>query len=199
MTSRFTTHYRCKIGGKTVRVISGKCRGTHLMAPEGMETRPTTDRIKETLFNMIAFDIPECQFLDLFSGSGAIGIESLSRGAERAVFVDQGDKALACIKGNLEKTKLTGNAQVMGMSVLEAIKALGRSKDVFDIIFMDPPYALEETQQILEAIDENGLLHEEGYIILERSSKSIVKLPQNLVLWKEKQYKTTTLSFIKKG
>lgn len=182
-----------------MRVISGKCRGTHLMAPEGMETRPTTDRIKETLFNMIAFDIPECQFLDLFSGSGAIGIESLSRGAERAVFVDQGDKALACIKGNLEKTKLTGNAQVMGMSVLEAIKALGRSKDVFDIIFMDPPYALEETQQILEAIDENGLLHEEGYIILERSSKSIVKLPQNLVLWKEKQYKTTTLSFIKKG
>ena len=192
-------HYRRKIGGKTVRVISGKCRGTHLMAPEGMETRPTTDRIKETLFNMIAFDIPECQFLDLFSGSGAIGIESLSRGAKRAVFVDQGDKALACIKGNLEKTKLIGDAQVMGMNVLEAIKVLGRSKAVFDIIFMDPPYALEGIPQILEAIAENGLLHEEGYIILERSSKSIVKLPQNLVLWKEKQYKTTTLSFIKKG
>lgn len=169
------------------------------MAPEGMETRPTTDRIKETLFNMIAFDLPECQFLDLFSGSGAIGIESLSRGAKRAVFVEQGDKQLACIRGNLEKTRLTENAQVIGTSVLEAIKTLGTRKEKFDIIFMDPPYALQGIDMILETIEEKGLLEEEGYIILERSSNSIVKLPQNLVLWKEKQYKTTTLSFIKKG
>ncbi|MBE6022369.1 MAG: 16S rRNA (guanine(966)-N(2))-methyltransferase RsmD [Cellulosilyticum sp.] len=182
-----------------MRVISGKCRGTQLMAPEGMETRPTTDRIKETLFNMIAFDLPECRFLDLFSGSGGIGIESLSRGAEHAVFVDQGDKALACIRGNLEKTRLVANATVMGMNVMEAVKRLGSKKERFDIIFMDPPYALEGIDQIIEAIEENGLLNEEGYIILERSSKTIVKLPQNLVLWKEKQYKTTTLSFIKKG
>lgn len=169
------------------------------MAPEGMETRPTTDRIKETLFNMIAFDLPECQFLDLFSGSGAIGIESLSRGARRAVFVEQGAKQLTCIRGNLEKTKLTQSAQVMGTSVMEALKVLGARKEKFDIIFMDPPYALQEIDVILESIAEKELLEEEGYIILERSSNSIVKLPQNLVLWKEKQYKTTTLSFIKKG
>ena len=182
-----------------MRVISGKCRGTHLITPEGMETRPTTDRIKETLFNIIAFDIPECQFLDLFSGSGAIGIESLSRGAQRAVFVDQSEKALACIRGNLEKTKLTDHAKVMGTSVLQAISMLGKNHEVFDIIFLDPPYALEGIEQILEAIEQNNLLHDEGYIILERSTNSIVKLPQNLVLWKEKQYRTTTLSFIKKG
>lgn len=181
-----------------MRVISGKCRGTHLMAPEGMETRPTTDRIKETLFNMIAFDLPECEFLDLFSGSGAIGIESLSRGAKRAVFVDQGEKALACIKSNLEKTKLTANAKVIGKNVLESIGMLGRNHEVFDIIFLDPPYALEEIDRILEAIEKNNLLNEAGYIILERSTNSIVKLPQSLVLWKEKQYRTTTLSFIKK-
>ena len=185
-------------GGKNVRVISGKCRGTHLMAPEGMETRPTTDRIKETLFNMIAFDMPECEFLDLFSGSGAIGIESLSRGAKRAVFVDQGEKALSCIRANLEKTKLSLYAQVMGMNVLEAIGRLGRNHEVFDIIFLDPPYALEGIDVILEAIEKNNLLKEDGYIILERSTNSIVKLPQSLVLWKEKQYRTTTLSFIKK-
>lgn len=182
-----------------MRVISGKCRGTHLLAPEGMETRPTTDRIKETLFNMIAFDLPECQFLDLFSGSGAIAIESLSRGATRAVLVDQGEKALKCIRENLEKTRLTGQAEVMNCNVVDAIKRLGSCKEVFDIIFMDPPYALEGVDQILESIEENGLLSEEGYIILERSSKSIVNLPQHLVLWKEKQYRTTTLSFIKKG
>lgn len=182
-----------------MRVISGKCRGTHLMAPEGMETRPTTDRIKETLFNMIAFDIPECQFLDLFSGSGAIGIESLSRGAKRAVFVDQGEKALACIKANLEKTRLTADAKVIGTNVLDAIRMLARNHEAFDIIFLDPPYALEGIDRILEAIEKNNLLNEEGYIILERSTNSIVKLPQSLVLWKEKQYRTTTLSFIKKG
>ena len=182
-----------------MRVISGKCRGTHLLAPEGMETRPTTDRIKETLFNMIAFDLPECEFLDLFSGSGGIGIESLSRGAKRAVFVDQGDKALACIRANLEKTRLNQDAEIMGMNALEAVKALGRRKSKFDIIFMDPPYALEGIDQIIEMIAQQELLYEDGYIILERSSaNTIVKLPQNLVLWKEKQYKTTTLSFIKR-
>lgn len=182
-----------------MRVISGKCRGTHLMAPEGMETRPTTDRIKETLFNMIAFDLPECQFLDLFSGSGAIGIESLSRGAKHAVFVDQGDKALRCIRENLEKTRLKESAEVLTCSAQEAVKLLGQRKRGFDIIFMDPPYALEGIDQLINSIAEYDLLNEDGYIILERSTKTIVNLPRNLVLWKEKKYKTTTLSFIKKG
>ena len=182
-----------------MRVISGKCRGTHLVAPEGMETRPTTDRIKETLFNMIAFDIPECHFLDLFSGSGAIGIESLSRGAKYAVFVDQGNKALACIKENLEKTRLKESAEVLACTAQEAIHTLSLRKKSFDIIFMDPPYALEGVDNILKSIVESDLLLDEGYIILERSTKTIVKLPQSFLLCKEKQYKTTTLSFIKKG
>lgn len=182
-----------------MRVISGKCRGTHLAAPEGMETRPTTDRIKETLFNMISFDIPECRFLDIFSGSGGIAIESLSRGAKQAVLVDQGPKALACIRENLEKTKLKDSAQIMACSAQDAIRTLGNRKDKFDIIFMDPPYALEGIDELIKMIAEFDLLEEEGYIILERSTKSIVNLPQNLVLWKEKVYKTTTLSFIKKG
>ena len=169
------------------------------MAPEGIETRPTTDRIKETLFNMIAFDLPECQFLDLFSGSGAIGIESLSRGAKHAVFVDQGDKALRCIRENLEKTRLKESSEILNCSAQEAVKLLGQRKRSFDIIFMDPPYALEGVDQLINSIAEYDLLNEDGYIILERSTKSIVNLPTNLVLWKEKKYKTTTLSFIKKG
>lgn len=182
-----------------MRVISGKCRGTHLVAPEGMETRPTTDRIKETLFNMIAFDLPECQFLDLFGGSGGIGIESLSRGGKLTVFVDQGDKAIACIKQNLEKTRLTSHAEVMKCSAEQAIKQLSARKMQFDIIFMDPPYALETIDQLIEMIANNDLLTEDGYIILERSTNRVVKIPDNLVLFKEKRYKTTTLSFIKKG
>lgn len=182
-----------------MRVISGKCRGTHLVTPEGVETRPTTDRIKETLFNMIAFDIPQCHFLDLFSGSGAIGIESLSRGAKRAVFVEQGDKALKCIRENLEKTRLKEDAQILACSAQEAIRTLGQQKQQFDIIFMDPPYALEGIDELIKSISKYDLLSEDGTIILERSTKSIVNLPENLVLLKEKKYKITTLSFIKKG
>lgn len=169
------------------------------MAPEGMETRPTIDRIKETLFNMIAFDLPDCEFLDLFSGSGAIAIESLSRGAKKAVMVDQSEKAVACIRGNLEKTRLKEAAQVMNCSASQAIRRLGSQNQKFDIIFLDPPYALKEVDQILDEIVKEDLLKEDGYIILERSTKSIVNLPQSLVLWKEKQYRITTLSFIKKG
>ncbi len=180
-----------------VRVISGRCRGTHLEAPEGQNTRPTTDRIKETLFNMIAFDMPECEFLDLFSGSGAMAIECLSRGGNRAVLVEKDPIALACIERNLEKTRLKSGASVLGEDVIKALEKIeGQS---FDVIFMDPPYALENIEQILNILAEKAFLKEDGYIILERSTKSIVKLPQNLVLWKEKQYKTTTLSFIKKG
>ena len=164
-----------------MRVISGKCRGTHLIAPEGMETRPTTDRI------------------DLFSGSGGIGIESLSRGARKAVFVDQGNEAIACIKANLEKTRLTKDATVMQCSVQSAITKLHQQGEQFDIIFMDPPYALAEIDELLEMIAEKELLSEDGYIILERSTNRVVNIPQNLVLWKEKKTKTTTLSFIKKG
>ena len=146
---------------------------------------PTTDRIKETLFNMIAFDMPECEFLDLFSGSGAMAIECLSRGGKRAVLVEKDAVALACIKGNLEKTRLKEWAQVFSGDVCEVLKKIEGQQ--FDVIFMDPPYALENIDKILEILAEKAFLKEEGYIILERSTKSIVKLPQNLVLWKEKQ------------
>lgn len=182
-----------------MRVISGKCRGTHLAAPEGMGTRPTTDRIKETLFNMIAFDIPGCEFLDLFSGSGAISIESLSRGAKSAVLVERGEEALKTIRQNLEKTRLTNEAEVLGMEVNAALTKLKQQNRQFDIIFMDPPYAMENIMEVLEKIENHGLLKPDGYIILERGSNTIVNLPQNLVLWKEKNYRTTILSFIRKA
>lgn len=186
-------------GGKILRVISGKCRGTHLICPEGMSTRPTTDRIKETIFNMIAFDIPGCRFLDLFSGSGAMAIESLSRGAERAVLVERDAKAIQCIGQNLEKTRLKDSATLYTCDVEAALMQLKNKGEIFDIIFMDPPYAIENTEILLNKISDYDLIGDNGYIILERSTNSLVKLPQNLVLWKEKVYRTTTLSFIRKG
>ena len=124
-----------------MRVIAGSARSLPLRTIEGTDTRPTQDRIKETLFNMLQSDIPGCKFLDLYSGSGAIGIEALSRGAAKAVLVENSKKAVECIKDNLTFTKLADKADVMEMDVLSAINRL-KGKDVFSIVYMDPPLSL---------------------------------------------------------
>ena len=112
-----------------MRVIAGKARRLPLVSPEGRGTRPTTDRIKETLFNILQDDIPGCRFLDLFSGSGAIGIEAISRGAKEAVFVEFGKEALSCIRANLKKTKLESQAVVFPVEVSYAISKLARQQE----------------------------------------------------------------------
>ena len=117
-----------------MRVIAGSARSLPLRTIEGTDTRPTQDRIKETLFNMLQSDIPGCKFLDLYSGSGAIGIEALSRGAAKAVLVENSKKAVECIKDNLTFTKLADKADVMEMDVLSAINRL-KGKDVFSIVY----------------------------------------------------------------
>ena len=120
-----------------MRVIAGSARRLLLKTPEGMETRPTTDRIKETLFNMIQDDLYHCQFLDLFSGSGAIGIEALSRGARQAVFVENHPDAVETIRSNLKTTRLEEQAIVMNCDVMTALKRLEERGFSFDFIFMD--------------------------------------------------------------
>ena len=131
-----------------MRVIAGKARRLNLKTIPGTDTRPTTDRIKETLFNILQPELPDCRFLDLFSGSGGIGIEALSRGAEYAVFVEKNPKAAACIKENLAFTKLAEGGKLLNMDVLQALRSL-EGKGAFDIIFMDPPYNQELERQVL--------------------------------------------------
>ena len=123
-----------------MRVIAGKARRLNLKTIPGTDTRPTTDRIKETLFNILQPELLECRFLDLFSGSGGIGIEALSRGASYAVFVEKNPKAAACIRENLAFTKLAEDGKLLNMDVLQALRSL-EGKGVFDIVFMDPPRA----------------------------------------------------------
>ncbi|MDD3570268.1 MAG: 16S rRNA (guanine(966)-N(2))-methyltransferase RsmD [Lachnospiraceae bacterium] len=178
-----------------MRVISGKARGHKLAAPEGLDTRPTTDRIKETLFNIIAPDIYRCKFLDLFSGSGAIGIEALSRGADKVVFVDNGRKALETIEYNLNHTKLSDNAEIIRTEVLPAIKMLGSKNAKFDIIFMDPPYMAGLYKPTLMAILEANLLNKDGYVIAEYPAKVELPVAEGFKLVKTKDYKTTVMSF----
>ncbi len=179
-----------------MRVIAGAAKGHRLETTEGMATRPTTDRIKETLFNIIAFDLPECSFLDLFSGSGAIGIEALSRGAETAVFVENAAECQRVITKNLQHTKQQDKAKLLKMDVLSALDRLAAEGQVFDIIFMDPPYASDLYGTVLEKIAEKGLLKQNGYIITERSSQISLPLPEGMVVLREKVYKTTILTFL---
>ena len=149
-----------------MRVIAGKARRLALKTVPGMETRPTTDRIKETLFNILQPEIPDCRFLDLFSGSGGIGIEALSRGAESAVFVEKNPKACACIRENLTFTKLAEHGKLLNMDVLQALRSL-EGEEAFDCIFMDPPYNKDLERQVLEYLKDSSLANTDTLIVTE--------------------------------
>jgi len=153
-----------------MRIISGSARRVNLTAPKGLYTRPTADMAKESLFNIISAEIRGTQFLDLFCGSGAIGLEALSRGAKEAVFVENFKPAIAATLQNLEKTKLTQHAQLLEMSVEKAIDKLDISGCSFDIIFLDPPYDTNLLTQTLNHLAKTHLLCETGIIIAETDS-----------------------------
>ena len=180
-----------------MRVIAGSKKRLQLQTVPGMNTRPTTDRIKETLFNMMGNDVCGCRFLDLFAGSGQMGIEALSRGADCACFIEKDKKALDCIRHNLEHTQLTENAVVMAGDVLMSLRGL-KGQKAFDIIFMDPPYHLGTEQQVLNLIYESHILSREGYLIVEAALDTdfsfIEQMPYEII--KEKVYKTNKHVFI---
>ena len=148
-----------------MRVITGKARGIQLKTPEGMLTRPTADRVKEALFSIINFDIPGANVLDLFGGTGQLGIEALSRGASSAVFVDAREESCKLIRENLKRTKLEQNAKVIRSDYLDY---LGRCREQYDIIFLDPPYAEVFLENAIKKITEIDILHSNGIIVAER-------------------------------
>lgn len=181
-----------------MRVIAGTKKGLPLKTLEGDSTRPTNDRIKETLFNMISFDVPSSNFLDLFAGSGQIGIEALSRGANSATLIESNPKAVKIIENNL---KFTGfdNANLISGDVFTALSGK-KVKDnaKYDIIFMDPPYAMEKEGDILSLIKENDLLEERGIIIIEADIKRDFSFVEDMgfSIKKIKKYKTNQHIFL---
>ena len=182
-----------------MRVIAGKARRLQLKTIEGLDTRPTTDRIKETLFNMIHYNLERCCFLDLFSGSGAIGIEALSRGARKAYFVENNKKAVQCIEENLRLTRLAEDAVVLHMSVLAAIRELDDTKVYFDFVFMDPPYNKSYEKEVLESLKDTCLIDGNSQIIVEASLETDFSYVNGLgyQIIKEKIYKTNKHIFLK--
>ncbi|GAA0792882.1 16S rRNA (guanine(966)-N(2))-methyltransferase RsmD [Faecalicatena orotica] len=183
-----------------MRVIAGTAKRLQLKTLDGLDTRPTTDRIKETLFNMIAPGIYDSIFLDLFSGSGGIGIEALSRGAREAVFVENNPKAMAVIKENLKFTKLDHKALTVTRDVMTALYQLEGEKS-FDFIFMDPPYDRELEKKVLNYLADSQLVYEDTVIIVEASKETDFSYLEELgfSLIREKTYKTNKHVLIEKA
>lgn len=183
-----------------MRVIAGSARRVQLKTVEGLETRPTTDRIKETLFNMIHPILYDTNFLDLFSGSGAIGIEALSRGARKASFVENNKIAVSCIKSNLDATKLMEKAEIYNNDILSGLRMMESKKESFDIIFMDPPYNQDYEKDVLDYLNNSILIHENTTIIVEASINTEFNYIEdsNFEIQKIKNYKTNKHVFIRR-
>ncbi len=182
-----------------MRVIAGTARSMPLKTIRGMDTRPTTDKIKETLFNILQTDVCGCRFLDLFSGSGAIAIEALSRGAAHAVLVEQNGKAAECIRENLIFTRTADRAEVYRCDVLTALRRLEGQKP-FDIIFMDPPYHQELEHQVLASLADSSLADEYTIIVVEASLETDFSWLEGLGYhaYKYRKYKTNQHVFLQK-
>lgn len=182
-----------------MRVIAGTARRLLLKTPEGLDTRPTTDRIKETLFNMLMPYLPDAVFVDLFSGSGGIGIEALSRGARKAYFIENNPKAIACITDNIEHTHLADKSVVLRQDVFAALR--GSIKDTADLIFLDPPYHQEYAKRVLEILRDATYVNENTLIVIESALETSFDYVETLgfAVTKEKRYRTNKHIFIQKS
>jgi len=185
-----------------MRVISGTARGKKLSSLEGLETRPTLDRVKESLFNILQFDLKDAKVLDLFSGSGALAIEALSRGAKKAVLCDNSNKAIQIINKNLKDTKLENKARVINKDYLNIIKQLHNESKKFNIIFLDPPYKTDYAIKAIEQIIKDDLLEDDGIIVVETDDKNKIdeiKKNNNIEVYDTRKYGIVFIIFIRKG
>lgn len=181
-----------------MRVVAGTARSLQLKTPEGDHTRPTTDRIKETLFNMIQNDVPGSIFVDLFAGSGGIGIEALSRGADKAYFIENDKAAISCIESNLKHTKLMENAVVLKQ---DAVMALQYSiHEPVDVVFADPPYGKGYDEALLKAAAGSKAVTEDTMLIIEEMKDHDFSFCDGLgfEILKEKVYKINKHVFFRR-
>ena len=180
-----------------MRVITGTARGMTLKAPKGMDTRPTMDQVKEGIFSAIQFEVEGRRALDLFAGSGQLGIEALSRGAREAVFVDARRDACQVVRENLAKTRLAERAQVVQMDYLSY---LGAGRGRFDLVFLDPPYRMEAAYgDALTRLRAAGRLAPGALAILERAEARAISLPEGFSLRDARRYGETCVEFVVEG
>jgi 16S rRNA (guanine(966)-N(2))-methyltransferase RsmD len=181
-----------------MRVIAGRAGGVPLKAPRGRGVRPTADRVREALFSVLGGRVTGAAVLDLFAGSGAVGIEALSRGAESCIFVENNGAHLAVIKANLVKTGLADKARLLRLEVRQALSLLCRERFQADFVFLDPPYSSDDIPAVLETVGRGALLKAGGLVVVEHSSRNrfwAEAYPDA----KQKKYGDTFLTFIAHG
>lgn len=177
-----------------MRIVSGKYKSRDIKCPKTNAVRPTLDRVRESIFGIIQYEITDAKVLDLFAGSGAMGIEALSRGADEVIFVDKNYKCLSTVKENLEKFNEDSKCLLMDYSL--ALKQLDKVK--FDVIFIDPPYATDFGERAIEFIDENKMLASNGILVWEKEvTKSYDITLKNLCIDRIKKYGSTQVVIIR--
>ena len=180
-----------------MRVITGTARGRRLREPEGMATRPTTDNVKESMFNLIQFDIEGRRVLDLFAGTGQLGIEALSRGAAHCTFVDKGREPVSVIRENLKKTRLEERATVVQADYSSWLKTC---RQQYDLILLDPPYAEVFLETALKIVSEIDILTNSGIIVCERPfEKSLPDDIPGLVRYRDYRYGKAAVTIFRRG
>lgn len=183
------------LGGLGVRVISGSARGLKLNTPGDDRVRPTTDRVKESMFNIVQDWVYDSQVLDLFAGSGALGIEALSRGASQAVFCDNSLDSIKIIKSNIEKARVADRSQIVSGDFKRCLRDMEAKNQSFDMIFVDPPYYKGLFEEVLDTIRSCKILKKDGIVIVEHDAKRPIGQVEGLEVYKEKKYGITMLTF----
>lgn len=182
-----------------MRIITGKLKGLKLLSPEGLEIRPTTDRVKESLFNILCERLFEAKVLDLFSGSGNLGLEAFSRGAKEVVFVDDSKNSVSCLRKNIAKAKADSYVKIYINDAVKSMDLLLEQGYVFDIIFCDPPYDKGWGDLIVEGICQTGLLAKDGILVLEHSKSENLSYNERLDAFRVAKYGKTHLTFFRWG
>lgn len=181
-----------------MRVITGSAKGLRLKAPRGWSTRPTGDRVKEALFSILGSHVVEARVLDLFAGTGNLGIEALSRGAATALFVDTSAECSKIIRENLMHTRLVEGGEVWRRDCIGALRQLIAAEQMFELIFCDPPYNKGFVAQVLELVDTSAVLRAQGVLVFEHSAHEPLVATKSLQCFRQQTYGETRVSFLRR-
>lgn len=182
-----------------MRIITGRARGTNLFSPKNYDVRPTADRVKESVFNILGSSVVDARVLDAFAGSGNLGLECWSRGAANVVFVDKSRESLRLVQRNVEKCHAEDDCRCLQGDVLEVVRRLERQGEEFDFVFMDPPYHKGLVSALLKVLADTEILSSKALLVAERAAdEDALLLPEKFQLVREEKYGSTIIAFIRK-
>ncbi len=180
-----------------MRIVAGEAKGARLQVPPGREVRPTSDRVREAVFSSLGTSVRGARVLDLFGGSGALGLEAMSRGASEAVFVERSGMIRKVLETNIATLGYQKNSRVIPGNALGALRRLGSEKERFDIVFVDPPYASDLAQRAVEELAASDLMTPLAIIVVERTGSKIIHYPKSLQVSTTKRYGNTAITFLR--